>query len=71
MIPIGNFFLMLLAFFALFSIVYALFGAAIIYHLERYVPSGKSPHRVFIAIFLLAAVTLWTLALLYLVRIRG
>ena len=58
-----------LIFFVLFSIVYGLFGAAIIYHLERYVPPGRSPHRIFIAIFLLTAITLWMLALLYLVQI--
>ena len=61
--------LIFLIFFALFSVAYALFGAVIIYHLERYVPPGRSPHRIFIAIFLLAAITLWTFALLYLMQI--
>ena len=62
-------FLVLLIFFILFSILYGLFGAVIVYHLERYVPPGKSPHRIFIAIFLLTAMTLWTLALLFLLQI--
>ena len=62
-------FLILLIFFILFSIIYGLFGAAIVYHLERYVPPGKSPHRIFIAIFSITALTLWTLALLYLLQI--
>lgn len=64
-----NFFVAISIFFILFTVVYALFAAAILYHLRQYTLSDHPAPRVFTALFLVLASLLWLLSLYFLFSI--
>lgn len=62
-------FLIAFAFFLVFTILYALFSAAIIYHLRQYtLPEHPAP-RVVIVLFCFISSLFWLFALTFLIKI--
>ena len=63
------FFAITAASFGLFTLVYAIVGAAIIYHLHVHSVAGRLAPRVVTVVFLVVSIALWLVALLFLFRL--
>ncbi len=58
------------AFFALFSVIYAAFVAAILYHVNHYTLPDRPAPRIIIKTFLILSGILWCAALYFLFTLR-
>ena len=66
-IPIPFFYIAAAA-FALFSLVYGVIGAAIIYHLRVHSVSGRLAPYITTIVFVAVSIALWLFALIFLLR---
>lgn len=62
-------FLVAFAFFLVFTILYVLFSAAIIYHLRQYTLTGYPAPRVVVVLFCFISSLFWLFALTFLIKI--
>lgn len=62
-------FIAILVFFIVFTVLYVLFAAAIIYHLRQYTLPGHPTSKIVISIFLFLATLFWLFSLTFLFKI--
>lgn len=62
-------FIPILVFFIVFTVLYVLFAAAIIYHLRQYTLSEHPASKVVISVFLFLAALFWLFSLTFLFKI--
>lgn len=63
-------FTLLLIIFIIFTVVYGLFSAAIIYHLKQYTVPGNYESRIVITSYIFLSVLFWFFAIYFLLEIR-
>jgi len=63
-------FAILFLIFIVFTLVYGLFSAAILYHLNQYAVPGNTQSRVVISSFIFLSLLFWFFAIYFLVEIR-